>query len=260
MLICFDRNLYFFDRIRAMHQNDIYDLKLYELKSCLKSSLYHEKEILKKVLNIEIWAKVNGLSIEKFNLEQILMIAKEIRRLYEVLWDYPNEEDWLLLYQSMHELTQNLYSEDEVFLDWKSRLESKEKYEKLINDVENQFYLFHQLKEKFDDYMQTQIFFSERSYYFLDWDQFYQKYKNRVLNHMVTCPIGTFEMGNDRDHLTDIWWRWVKPKHQVKILQAFLIGETLVTQALWTKVMETTTDPRYSDFNINPSKFKGSPM
>ncbi len=57
---------------------------------------------------------MNGLSIEKFNLEQILMIAKEISRLYEVLWD------------------------------WKSRLESKEKYEKLINDVENQFYLFHQ--------------------------------------------------------------------------------------------------------------------
>ena len=46
----------------------------------------------------------------------------------------------------------------------------------------------------------------------------------------------------------------------MKILQAFLIGETLVTQALWTKVMETTTNPRYSDFNINPSKFKGSPM
>jgi sulfatase modifying factor 1 len=238
-----------------MHKNDIYILKLNELKSCLKNHIYTENEILNKISNLETWAQVNGLSIERFDREKILMIAKEMQRLYQVLWDSTNQEDWLPLYQSMRYITQDLYSEDEVFNDWQSRLQSKAQYETLINDVENEFYLFHTLKEKFDAYIQNQTFFSERSSYFLDWDQFYPKYRHRILNNMVTCPSGTFEMGNDSDHLTDVWWRWVKPKHQVKILQPFLIGEYLVTQALWSKVMTTNTS-----ISQNHSKFKGSPM
>lgn len=58
---------------------------------------------------------------------------------------------------------------------------------------------------------------------------------------MVYVEGGTFMMGSDDEEA----WRWDKPVHQVT-LSDYYIGQTEVTQSLWTAVMGS-----------NPSSFKG---
>ena len=62
---------------------------------------------------------------------------------------------------------------------------------------------------------------------------------NGVSFNMVRVRAGTFTMGaadDDSEAYDD-----EKPAHQVTISHDYFIAETLLTQALWTAVMGTTT-------------------
>ena len=63
---------------------------------------------------------------------------------------------------------------------------------------------------------------------------------NGVSFKMIAVKGGTFQMGSDD------WYEWEKPVHQVT-LSDYYIGETEVTQELWSAVMGS-----------NPSKFTGN--
>ncbi len=63
---------------------------------------------------------------------------------------------------------------------------------------------------------------------------------NGVSFKMIAVKGGTFQMGSDD------WYEWEKPVHQVT-LSDYFIGETEVTQELWTAVMGS-----------NPSYFSGN--
>jgi sulfatase modifying factor 1 len=65
---------------------------------------------------------------------------------------------------------------------------------------------------------------------------------------MITCPPGSFWMGNDEDHFNPLWYEYSMPKHEVQITQAFEIAQTPVTQALWASIM-----------GDHPSAFNASP-
>jgi formylglycine-generating enzyme required for sulfatase activity len=65
---------------------------------------------------------------------------------------------------------------------------------------------------------------------------------------MITCPPGSFWMGNDEDHSNALWHSYSTPKHEVQITQPFEIAQTPVTQAFWDSIMAW-----------NPSAFKNKP-
>jgi formylglycine-generating enzyme required for sulfatase activity len=61
--------------------------------------------------------------------------------------------------------------------------------------------------------------------------------------NMIHCPAGEFWMGSE----DGVGFDSERPRHLVKMTKGFWIGETQVTQELWTKVM-----------GWNPSCFKGN--
>lgn len=69
---------------------------------------------------------------------------------------------------------------------------------------------------------------------------------NGVLFTMVRVPAGSFMMGATEEQGSEAN-SWEKPVHEVTLSNAYLIGETEVTQELWLAVMGT-----------NPSKHEGN--
>jgi sulfatase modifying factor 1 len=241
-----------------------YELKMGELRNMLKSPSYTKTDILTKIQVIHHIIENQKLDIDRLNEDVIVSIAQELQSFYLTLWDAKLIKDWKVNYSKLSLKTRKLYEVNEVKIDWQARQYSLAKYEEMVVYLENESYDLDQLKARFDQYMEEQVFYAERQHYILNWDTICLQYHDQIMKkgkvlgidqrqvhqisfNMIHCSDGDFWMGINDIRLTHWLWGSAKPKHKIKITQDFWISETQVTQELWEKVM-----------GWNQSYFKGS--
>jgi formylglycine-generating enzyme required for sulfatase activity len=227
---------------------DQYEIKMIELKNMLKSSIHSEIDILTKIELINQFIYRHNLKVDRLDKDQILDTAQELRAFYDTLWEARLVKDWKKNYSRLSLNTRNLFSIKEVKKDWEARKYSLKQYEEMAGYLKSLYYAdfiyLDEFKKRFDRYIEEQIFYAERPYYFLNWDQIYKNYQDRIIIkdlrkikdvefNMIYCPSSDFLMELNRTYLS----YGQEEAYYTKIPQDFWIGQTQVTQELWQTVM-----------------------
>jgi hypothetical protein len=165
-------------------------------------------EIRTKISVINTYAHFHQLQdYPQLDPIQLMIIAREIQTVYRILWDSKYIKDWKPTYRRLSLNTRKSF----------------------MHQIESVHYdHLDAFKQRFEHYMENQIFFAEKPEYFLNWESIYQKYQHKLLYSemknvgsvsfkMVHCPAGSFWMGSQADEGRAN----EKPRHLVKITKPF---------------------------------------
>lgn len=237
-------------------KQDVYHQKIIDFKNDIKDPHYQSTEILQKIENLNQWIKFHALDLPMPSIDLILFVAQDIQQLYQNIWTITSLKQLKTSYQSLQSQTQEIYSFQEIKADWLIRREAQKRQKEFQSYLQSDHLIIDEVKARYENYLKEQHFFVDHIDPPLSWQQIQQMHQSRFLVgeaytlsqqsfRLIFCPKGQFWMGSENPQAFENQ----KPKHLLSISEDYFLGQTQVTQKLWTAVM-----------GWNPSHFKGEQL